>query len=100
MIIGSEEIFSKVVAKEAFVLYGADYCVDCQTFKPIFEKRIKSGVKTAVYQLDTTQLPAVAQKEKIRSIPTLCYYRDGEIVDVLEEYTALGLDKFLAKYET
>lgn len=95
--IGSTEVFEKVVQEKVFVLFSADYCPDCQRFKPILERKIEQGHTVAIYYLDTTQLPEVAQQQKVRSIPTLRCYARGEIVDTLNEYTESGLDHFFEK---
>ena len=98
MVIGSKEVFDKVIKEKALVLFSADYCVDCQRFKPIFTERMKKGCSVPVYQLDTTQLLDVVQEQRIRSIPTLRYYENNKVVDTLNDYTASGLNHFIDKY--
>ncbi len=97
MFIGSEVVFKRVVGQRAFILFSADYCPDCQVFKPVFEAKIKQHPNLSFYYLDTTHLPEIAQKEGVRSIPTLNFYSDGKLISTLSEYTQEGLDYFVSK---
>ncbi len=62
--------------------FWADWCGPCHVIAPVIEEladeyegRVKIG------KLDTEASPKIAERFGIRSIPTLLFFKDGQIVD-------------------
>lgn len=66
-----------VVAK-----FGAEWCTPCRTIGPIIERVGKQFEdKAKVISIDVEDEPDLATKYKIRNIPTILYFKNGEIKD-------------------
>lgn len=62
--------------------YWAPWCGPCQMVGPIVEKladEFKGKVKVA--KLNVDENPEVAQKYSVMSIPTLKFFKNGEVAD-------------------
>ena len=62
--------------------FWAEWCGPCKTLGPILEEisnDMGSKVKIAKVNLDVSQ--ELAMKFSIRSIPTMLFFKDGELVD-------------------
>jgi thioredoxin 1 len=66
-----------VVAK-----FGAEWCTPCKFIDPIIERVGKQFEdKAKVISIDVEDEPDLATKYKIRNIPTILYFKNGEIKD-------------------
>ena len=62
----------------------APWCGPCRMIAPILEQlAAEYAGKVKVAKLDIDASPAVAQRFGIRSIPTLLFFRDGQLVDTV-----------------
>ena len=62
--------------------FWAEWCGPCRMVGPIVEEVAKEyGDKALVGKLNVDNNPGVAQKYGIRSIPTILFFKNGEIVD-------------------
>lgn len=66
-----------VVAK-----FEADWCMPCKAMKPIIESVTNQfDGKAKVLSIDVEEEPDLATKYKIRNIPTILYFKGGELKD-------------------
>ena len=64
--------------------FWAPWCGPCHTMKPALEEFAASNRgKTKVCKLDTDENPKTAEKYRIRSIPTILFFRDGQVVETI-----------------
>ncbi|MGM0606097.1 MAG: thioredoxin [Halobacteriota archaeon] len=78
----SESEFESLIESNPVVLvdYHADWCGPCKMLEPTVEE-IAEEADVAVLKVDIDQLRALAQKQGIRSVPTLQFYSNGELAD-------------------
>lgn len=77
--------FEEVVIKSdkpVIVDFWAEWCGPCRMIGPIVEE-LSEDYKDQVVctKLDVDSNPGVASKYGIRNIPTVLFFKDGEIVD-------------------
>ena len=58
------------------LLFSTPYCVPCKAFKPHFHELKRKRLDVSFEVVDATQKPELAQKYKVRSVPTLIYLED------------------------
>ena len=62
--------------------FGAEWCGPCRSIAPIIEQlAMEYDGKAVIGKLDVDDNPEVSTKYGVRSIPTLLFLRNGEIVD-------------------
>ena len=85
IIIESEEQFNEVVSKGvSLVDFYASWCGPCRMLAPFIEEIAHEYEgKVKVCKLDVDNVESVAYKYNVRSIPTLMYFKDGKLKDVV-----------------
>ncbi|MEL6538167.1 MAG: thioredoxin [Bacteroidota bacterium] len=77
--------FDEVIAssdKPVLIDFWAEWCGPCKMIGPVVEELAGEYEDTAIIgKLDVDAYPDIAGKLGIRSIPTLLYFKDGEIID-------------------
>lgn len=76
--------FNKILEENNFVVvkFGATWCSPCKTMEPIIESiasQLENKVK--VMSIDVEDEPDLATKYKIRNVPTILYFKNGELKD-------------------
>lgn len=84
------------------VLYYADWCGHCKTFKPKWDEFAAKydGAQVGDYKVSVTKVDCEAQPElakgvDIQGYPTVVMYKDGEKIVYNGERTTAGLEQFL-----
>ncbi len=87
--------------KPAIVDFWAEWCGPCRMIGPIIKDMSEEyGDKILVAKLDVDSNPMTPGKYGIRNIPTVLYFKDGELADkqvgvVPKPVLAQKLDKLL-----
>jgi len=75
--------FKEIIQSEKPTLldFHATWCGPCKTLAPILEE-VKNEMKGSVriLKIDVDKNPQVAEKYKIRGVPTMILFKKGEIV--------------------
>jgi thioredoxin 1 len=86
VVLNSENFDAEVSQFEGTVLvdFWAPWCGPCRMVSPIVEDVAKDYVgKAKVAKLNTDDAPDIAGRYGIRSIPTLLFFKKGELVQQL-----------------
>ncbi len=71
-------------AKPVFLDFWADWCGPCIMLAPTFERLAeKYGEQVTFAKINVDEMPDLASKFAIRSIPTLVLLQDGNVVERL-----------------
>lgn len=80
----TDDNFEEIIKSEQPVLvdFWAEWCGPCKMIGPVVEELAGDyDGKAVIGKVDVDANPGVAQKFGIRSIPTLLFFKGGEIVD-------------------
>ncbi len=71
-------------ANAALVDCWAPWCGPCRMIGPVIEELANEfGSRALIGKLNVDENPAVAQRYQIRSIPTLLFFKDGNLFDTI-----------------
>lgn len=75
--------FQEILKSEKALLvdFHATWCGPCQQLHPILEslkEKKKDGLR--ILKIDVDKNQAIAEQFKVRSVPTLLYFQNGELV--------------------
>ena len=66
----------------AVVDFWAEWCGPCRMVAPVIEELSKDyDGKALIGKLDVDSNPGVSMKYGVRSIPTILFLKDGEVID-------------------
>ena len=82
MILTKEMNFNEIIKGEKVLVdFFATWCGPCKMISPILEKFAEAHPEIKVIKVDVDAFSDIANTYGIRSIPTLIYFKNGEIVD-------------------
>lgn len=91
--------FDEIVVKSTkpvMVDFWAEWCGPCRMIAPIVEEISKEySDRAVVVKCDVDNSPAVAAKYGIRNIPTVLYFKDGNVAD--KQVGAVPKNNFVSK---
>jgi len=61
--------------------FWAPWCVPCKTQTPILEATSKEHPNVKFYKVNVDEEPRLASTADVRSIPTIVFLKNGEIID-------------------
>lgn len=95
----SKEQFSEIIGqsqKLVVVDCGAAWCGPCKKLTPILEELgVSMGDKIDVVYVDVGEQPALAREHGVMSLPTVLFFKNGEILDRI--IGLVGKDKIIEK---
>lgn len=81
----TESIFDEAVAANSGLLmvdFWADWCAPCHAVAPVLEDlAASSGGRVTLAKVNVDENPGLAESYGIRAIPTVLFFRGGELVD-------------------
>ena len=78
----STEFNNETTQGKVIVDFFATWCGPCKMLAPVLEKVAREHEEINVLKIDVDEVPDVAAKYDIRSIPTLILFEDGKAVDM------------------
>ncbi len=84
--ITEENFDSEVLSTTVPVLvdFWAPWCGPCKMIAPIIDQiATEMGAAAKVGKVDVDECSAIASRYNVRSIPTLLFFKNGEIVDTI-----------------
>ena len=80
-VLNDSNFSSKIAQGAAIIDYYTTWCGPCQMFAPVFAKVAKKKAgKIAFYKVNIEDCPKAASANKIRAIPTIILYFNGQEV--------------------
>ncbi|GAA5891404.1 hypothetical protein JCM5296_006514 [Sporobolomyces johnsonii] len=80
---GTPELFEKHAingTKPVLVDFYADWCGPCRFLTPVLEKVVTDDSGVDLMTIDTEEQLELAQRYKIRSLPTVMAFKNGEVI--------------------
>lgn len=93
-----EEQFDEEIKGELVLVdFYATWCGPCSMLAPIIEE-VEQETNIKVIKVDVDELPNLARRYRVMSIPTLLLFKNGELKDVVRGYMPKkDLQNFLNK---
>ncbi len=80
----TEQNFDEVLKNNAVVMidFGATWCGPCKALAPVIEEIANDYAgRAAVGKADVDQCPEVTGRFRIRNVPTVLFFKNGELKD-------------------
>lgn len=93
----------EIISSNEYVLldFGATWCGPCKAIAPIIEELGEEFKgKMAVGKVDVEESPEAAEEYGIRSVPSLIFFKNGEMQPELKTIGMTPKKKLIAKIET
>ncbi len=80
--ITSEAEFKEAISASNLVVvdFFATWCGPCKMLAPMIENFAKEYTSTNFYKVDVDQLPNVAASNSVSSMPTLLFFKNGQLL--------------------
>lgn len=74
--------FERVINTDGTVLveFYASWCSTCQVMAPTIEKIAEENPNITIVKMSIETAPDITAKYRVKSVPTLLFFRGGEIV--------------------
>lgn len=69
--------------KAVVIDFYADWCGPCKFFAPIFNEASEEFENVSFLKVDVDKNPDLAAQYRIRSIPTILFIKDGEVINTV-----------------
>ena len=95
--------FDEIIYQEklVFVDMYAVWCGPCKMMAPILDKAEPNHPELKMIKLDVEQIPEIAEKYNIKSVPTFLLFNNGIIVSRYSGYLSEEkLNKFMSVEQT
>lgn len=76
-----EEFEQTIEAGKVLVDFFATWCGPCRMLTPVLEELSEEVNDVTIIKVDVDELPELARRYAIMSIPTIFYFVDGQIVN-------------------
>lgn len=73
------ELIKSSTDKIIIIEFFATWCNPCKMVAPVLEELVNKSDKVEIYKMDVDENSELADDLNIHSIPTLLFYKDGEI---------------------
>jgi thioredoxin 1 len=92
--------FENVTASGVSVVdFWAEWCGPCQMMLPILDQFAAANASVTVGKINVDEEPALAQKFRVMSIPTIIVFKDGKAVEQMVGVKQQAeLEAVVAKY--
>jgi len=98
--LNSDTFDEKVLKATQLVVvdYGANWCGPCKKLKPILEDLVSTlAEKASFFYVDAGEQPAMAQQYGVMSLPTILFFKNGEVKDRI--VGQVGKEKIIEKID-
>ncbi len=95
----NDKSFDEEINKEELCLvdFYATWCGPCMKLSPILEELANSRAGYQILKVDVTECPNIASRLNIDTIPTICMYKKGKLLEKNIGY--MGKNKIIELFE-
>ena len=73
-----------MVSEPVLVDFGATWCAPCKALEPVIEELAQEYAgRIKVSKADYDEAPEAVETYRVRSLPTILFFKDGEVTDTI-----------------